>query len=150
MCESDAYDVRVTEHTPPLPTGEGSGVGLCGVCGLCGAESLLSILHKYWDYPAFRGIQGDIINSIMQRKDTLGLMPTGGGKSLTFQVPALAMEGTCIVVTPLIALMKDQVQNLRRRGIIAAAIYSGMSRREILGTLDNCILGGTKLLYVSP
>ena len=150
MCESDAYDVSVTEHTTPLPTGEGSGVGLCGVCGLCGAESLLSILHKYWGYPAFRGIQGDIINSIMQRKDTLGLMPTGGGKSLTFQVPALAMEGTCIVVTPLIALMKDQVQNLRRRGIIAAAIYSGMSRREILGTLDNCILGGTKLLYVSP
>ena len=150
MCESDAYDVSVTEHTTPLPTGEGSGVGLCGVCGLCGAESLLSILHKYWGYPAFRGIQGDIINSIMQRKDTLGLMPTGGGKSLTFQVPALAMEGTCIVVTPLIALMKDQVQNLRRRGIIAAAIYSGMSRCEILGTLDNCILGGTKLLYVSP
>ena len=150
MCESDAYDVSVTEHTTPLPTGEGSGVGLCGVCGLCGAESLLSIRHKYWGYPAFRGILGDIINSIMQRKDTLGLMPTGGGKSLTFQVPALAMEGTCIVVTPLIALMKDQVQNLRRRGIIAAAIYSGMSRREILGTLDNCILGGTKLLYVSP
>ena len=141
MCESDASDVSVTEHTPPLPTGEGPGVGLCG---------LSSILHKYWGYPAFRGIQGDIISSISQHKDTLGLMPTGGGKSLTFQVPALAMEGTCIVVTPLIALMKDQVQNLRRRGFIAAAIYSGMGRREILGALDNCILGDTKLLYVSP
>ena len=139
----DNSDVSVTEHTTPLPAGEGSGVGLCGGLGLCG---LSSILHKYWGYPSFRGIQGDIINSIMQRKDTLGLMPTGGGKSLTFQVPALAMEGTCIVVTPLIALMKDQVQNLRRRGIIAAAIYSGMSRREILGALDNCILGDTKLL----
>lgn len=141
MCESDASDVSVTEHITPLHTGEGPGVGLCG---------LSSILHKYWGYPAFRGIQGDIISSISQHKDTLGLMPTGGGKSLTFQVPALAMEGTCIVVTPLIALMKDQVQNLRRRGIIAAAIYSGMSRREILGALDNCILGDTKLLYVSP
>ena len=141
MCESDASDVSVTEHITPLHPGEGPGVGLCG---------LSSILHKYWGYPAFRGIQGDIISSISQHKDTLGLMPTGGGKSLTFQVPALAMEGTCIVVTPLIALMKDQVQNLRRRGIIAAAIYSGMSRREILGALDNCILGDTKLLYVSP
>ena len=77
-------------------------------------------------------------------------MPTGGGKSITFQVPALAAEGVCIVITPLIALMKDQVYNLRRRGIMAAAIYSGMTRREILHTLENCILGSTKILYVSP
>ena len=103
-----------------------------------------------WGYPAFRGIQSDIIHSIAQGKDTLGLMPTGGGKSLTFQVPALAQEGVCIVITPLIALMKDQVENLRRRGVIAAAIYSGMSRHEIMSVLDNCILGNTKLLYVSP
>ena len=88
--------------------------------------------------------------SVMDGRDTLGLMPTGGGKSLTFQVPALACDGVCIVVTPLIALMKDQVENLRRKGVIAAAIYSGMSRREIVATLDNCILGNTKLLYVSP
>ena len=113
-------------------------------------QQYLKILHKVWGYPGFRGIQEDIIRSIANRKDTLGLMPTGGGKSLTFQVPALAMEGVCIVVTPLIALMKDQVDNLRRKGVIAAAIYSGMSRQEIVKTLDNCILGNTKLLYVSP
>lgn len=113
-------------------------------------QQYLKILHKVWGYPGFRGIQEDIIRSIANGKDTLGLMPTGGGKSLTFQVPALAMEGVCIVVTPLIALMKDQVDNLRRKGVIAAAIYSGMSRQEIVKTLDNCILGNTKLLYVSP
>lgn len=113
-------------------------------------QQYLKILHKVWGYPGFRGIQEDIIRSIANGKDTLGLMPTGGGKSLTFQVPALAMEGICIVVTPLIALMKDQVDNLRRKGVIAAAIYSGMSRQEIVKTLDNCILGNTKLLYVSP
>ena len=110
----------------------------------------LNILHQVWGYPAFRGIQSDIISSIAAGRDTLGLMPTGGGKSLTFQVPALAKDGVCIVITPLIALMKDQVENLRRRGVIAAAVYSGMSRREIVGALDNCILGNTKLLYVSP
>ena len=110
----------------------------------------LNILHKTWGYPGFRGIQSDIIRSIAEGRDTLGLMPTGGGKSLTFQVPALAAEGVCIVITPLIALMKDQVDNLRRKGVIAAAIYSGMSRREITAALDNCILGSTKLLYVSP
>lgn len=109
-----------------------------------------NILHKVWGYDDFRGIQSDIIRSIANGNDTLGLMPTGGGKSLTFQVPALVEEGTCIVVTPLIALMKDQVDNLRRRGIIASAVYSGMSRSEILTALDNCILGNTKLLYVSP
>jgi len=113
-------------------------------------EDYLSILKQYWGYDDFRGIQRDIIESILSGTDTLGLMPTGGGKSITFQVPALCLKGTCIVITPLIALMKDQVQNLRRRGIRAAAIYSGLSREEIIITLENCILGGTKLLYVSP
>ena len=108
------------------------------------------ILQQYWHYDDFRGIQREIIESISAGKDTLGLMPTGGGKSITFQVPALAQEGTCIVITPLIALMKDQVQHLRAKGIKAAAIYSGMKRAEILKTLDNCIFGGVKLLYVSP
>ena len=112
MCESDAYDVSVTEHTTPLPTGEGSGVGLCGVCGLCGAESLLSILHKYWGYPAFRGIQGDIINSIMQRKDTLGLMPTGGGKSITFQV-RYCPELAAVTSIGYRILFHDTVYNIR-------------------------------------
>ena len=112
--------------------------------------SYLDILHKYWGYPDFRGIQREIIESIGAGKDTLGLMPTGGGKSLTFQVPALAQEGVCIVITPLIALMKDQVENLRHKGIAAAAIYSGMSRDAIVTTLENCIFGGVKLLYISP
>lgn len=108
------------------------------------------ILRRYWGYEAFRGIQRDIIDSVAAGRDTLGLMPTGGGKSITFQVPAMAMPGVCLVITPLIALMKDQVANLRRRGIIAAAIHSGMSHREIVVTLENCILGSTKVLYVSP
>lgn len=108
------------------------------------------ILHRYWGYTDFRGIQRDIIESIGSGKDTLGLMPTGGGKSLTFQVPALAAEGVCIVVTPLIALMKDQVMNLRRRGIRAAAIYSGLSHGEILTILENCVFGAVRILYVSP
>ena len=108
------------------------------------------ILRQYWGYDDFRGIQREIIESIGSGKDTLGLMPTGGGKSITFQVPALCSEGTCIVITPLIALMKDQVQNLRRHGIRAAAIYSGLSREEIIVTLENCIFGDVKILYVSP
>ena len=108
------------------------------------------ILHKYWGYPDFRGIQGKVIESIGAGKDTLGLMPTGGGKSITFQVPALTKEGVCIVITPLISLMKDQVDNLCHRHIKAAAIYSGMSRDEIISTLENCIFGGIKLLYISP
>ena len=108
------------------------------------------ILRQYWGYDDFRGIQREIIESIGSGHDTLGLMPTGGGKSITFQVPALCSEGTCIVITPLIALMKDQVQNLRRRGIRAAAIYSGLSREEIITTLENCIFGGVTILYVSP
>ena len=113
-------------------------------------DKYLQILKQYWGFDNFRGIQRDIVESIGSGKDTLGLMPTGGGKSITFQVPALAQEGVCIVITPLIALMKDQVQHLRNRGIMAAAIYSGMSRPEIVTNLENCILGDTKLLYVSP
>lgn len=108
------------------------------------------ILKQYWGYDNFRGIQEDIIRSIGEGLDTLGLMPTGGGKSITFQVPALAQEGLCLVITPLIALMKDQVRNLRERGIKATAIYSGMTREEIVIALENCIFGNYKFLYVSP
>ena len=108
------------------------------------------ILKQYWVYDNFRGIQEDIIRSIGEGRDTLGLMPTGGGKSITFQVPALAQEGLCLVITPLIALMKDQVQNLRKRGIKALAIYSGMTRQEIVTALENCIFGDYKFLYISP
>ena len=110
----------------------------------------LKILKQYWGYNGFRSIQLDIIESIGNGRDTLGLMPTGGGKSITFQVPTLAQEGTCIVITPLIALMKDQVQNLRKKGIKAAAVYTGMLRSEIIKTLENCIFGGIKILYISP
>ena len=108
------------------------------------------ILKQYWGYDSFRDLQEEIITSIGEGKDTLGLMSTGGGKSITFQVPALAQEGICIVITPLIALMKDQVQNLRKREIKALAIYSGMTRQEILTALENCIFGNYKFLYISP
>ena len=114
------------------------------------ADKYQEILRTYWGYPDFRGIQREIIESIAAGKDTLGLMPTGGGKSITFQVPALAQEGVCIVITPLIALMKDQVLHLRERGILADAIYADKSRSEIIQTLENCIFGGVKILYVSP
>jgi len=113
-------------------------------------QKYLQILKQFWGYDEFRPLQGDIIRSIASGKDTLGLMPTGGGKSLTFQVPTMDMEGLCVVVTPLIALMKDQVENLKTRGIAAAAIYSGMSHNEILMTLDNAIYEAYKFLYVSP
>ena len=113
-------------------------------------DNYREVLQKYWGYDDFRGIQREIIESIGSGHDTLGLMPTGGGKSITFQVPALCSEGTCIVITPLIALMKDQVQHLRHRGIRAAAIYSGLAREEIITTLENCIFGGVTILYVSP
>ena len=108
------------------------------------------ILHKYWGYPDFRGIQKEVIESIGLGKDTLGLMPTGGGKSLTFQIPALAKKGVCIVITPLISLMKDQVDHLKKQGVLSATIHSGMSRNEIVTTLENCIFGSIKLLYISP
>lgn len=109
-----------------------------------------AILKEYWGYDSFRSLQEEIIASVYAGKDTLGLMPTGGGKSLTFQVPTLLMEGICIVVTPLIALMKDQVDNLRQRGIKATAIHSGMSLQEIQVALENSIYGNYKFLYVSP
>lgn len=108
------------------------------------------ILKEYWGYSSFRPLQEQIIESVWNKNDTLGLMPTGGGKSITFQVPTMAMEGICLVVTPLIALMKDQVDNLKSLGIKAAAIYSGMTRQEIITTLENCIFGNYKFLYVSP
>lgn len=110
----------------------------------------LDILKEYWGYDSFRGIQSDIIESVLNGHDTLGLMPTGGGKSICFQVPALMRDGVCIVVTPLISLMKDQVQQLKNRGIKAEAVYSGMMREDIVRVLDNAVLGGYKLLYVSP
>lgn len=113
-------------------------------------DKFQKILQEYWGYPDFRGIQRDIIKSIASGKDTLGLMPTGGGKSITFQVPSLAMDGVCIVITPLIALMKDQVEHLRAHGILAAAIYADKTRSEIIQILENCIFGGVKILYISP
>ena len=114
------------------------------------ADKFRQILKKYWGYNSFRGIQEEIILSIAQGKDTLGLMPTGGGKSITFQVPAMAKEGTCLVITPLIALMKDQIANLRQRGIRALCIHSAMSREEMVTTLENAIYGNYKFLYIAP
>lgn len=108
------------------------------------------ILKKYWGYSQFRPLQEEIITHVLQGKDTLALLPTGGGKSICFQVPALAKPGICVVISPLIALMKDQVQNLKRRGIPAAAVYSGMTYAEADVALDNCIYGDIKFLYVSP
>ena len=113
-------------------------------------DSAIDILKQYWGYDSFRGIQSDIIESILDGRDTLGLMPTGGGKSICFQVPALMREGLCIVITPLISLMKDQVQQLKKRGIKAEAVYSGMMREDIIRVLDNAVLGAYKLLYISP
>lgn len=105
---------------------------------------------KYWGFSSFRPLQEDIIQSVLDGNDTLALLPTGGGKSICFQIPTMALPGICLVITPLIALMKDQVENLRKRGIKAAAIYSGMHRNEIAVTLDNCKFGGVKFLYLSP
>ncbi len=113
-------------------------------------EKFAQILARYWGYSRFRPLQEEIIRSVYDGHDTLGLMPTGGGKSITFQVPAMAKDGTCVVITPLIALMKDQVENLRRREINAIAIHSGMGREEIDIALDNCIYGDVKFLYLSP
>jgi ATP-dependent DNA helicase RecQ len=110
----------------------------------------LEVLKQYWGYDSFRSLQEEIIVSVYEGKDTLGLMPTGGGKSLTFQVPTMQMDGICIVVTPLIALMKDQVDNLKKKGIKATYVHSGMSRPEIIVALENCIFGNYKFLYVSP
>lgn len=113
-------------------------------------SSIHDILKKHWGHASFRPLQEEIITSVLNGNDTLALLPTGGGKSICFQVPALAKPGLCLVISPLIALMKDQVYNLHRRGIKASAVFSGMSSREIDTTLDNCAYGDVKLLYVSP
>ena len=108
------------------------------------------ILVQYWGYAGFRPMQEEIIDSVLEQKDTLALLPTGGGKSICFQVPGMIMEGTCIVITPLIALMKDQVTHLKNLGIKAAAIYTGMHKDEIESVYSNCLAGTIKFLYVSP
>lgn len=113
-------------------------------------QQLYELLHRHWGYSEFRPMQRRIIDAVLAGRDTLVLMPTGGGKSLTYQLPTLAREGICIVVTPLIALMKDQVDQLRRRQIKAVAIHSGMSARQIDIALDNCVYGDVKFLYVAP
>ncbi|MGC8823321.1 MAG: RecQ family ATP-dependent DNA helicase [Bacteroidales bacterium] len=113
-------------------------------------EQCHKILKKYWGFSQFRPLQYEIIESVFQRKDTLAILPTGGGKSITYQVPAMINEGLCLVITPLIALMKDQVEKLKQKQIKAVAIYSGMSREEIDIALDNCLYGGYKFLYCSP
>jgi len=108
------------------------------------------ILKQYWGHDAFRDLQLEIINATLNKNDVLALLPTGGGKSICFQVPAICMEGICLVISPLIALMKDQVENLRNKKIPAAAIYSGMSKREIETTFNNAVNGAYKFLYLSP
>ena len=108
------------------------------------------ILKQYWGFESFRPLQEDIIESVLNGKDTLAIMPTGGGKSLCYQVPALVKEGICLVISPLIALMKDQVENLRKKNITAFAIYSGMSRKEVINTLKVVTESNCKFLYVSP
>ncbi len=113
-------------------------------------SAALEVLKQYWGHSAFREMQADIVASAMSGKDTLALLPTGGGKSVCFQVPALCMEGICIVVSPLIALMKDQVQNLTNKGIEAYAVYSGMNRHDLDRIFDNCVHGKVKFLYLSP
>jgi ATP-dependent DNA helicase RecQ len=106
------------------------------------------ILQQYWGYHQFRPLQDEIIDAVLRGEDVLALLPTGGGKSICFQVPALMQEGICIVISPLIALMKDQVENLRKRGIRATAIYSGMRANETDVAFDNCIHGNLKFLYL--
>src|ERR1700678_2013309 len=110
----------------------------------------LSLLRQYWRYEAFRPQQEEIIRSILSGRDTLALLPTGGGKSLCFQVPALALPGLCLVISPLVALMKDQTDGLRRRNITAFSIHAGMSRREVVSTLQTAAGSNCKLLFVSP
>ena len=114
------------------------------------ADKIYDVLKRYWGFTEFRPVQERIIRSVMDGRDTLALMPTGGGKSLTYQIPGLAQEGLCIVVTPLIALMKDQVDRLRARHIPAVAIHSGLSPRAIDIALDNCVYGDVKFLYDAP
>src|SRR5204862_506173 len=113
-------------------------------------RAIHTILKQYWGFESFRLLQEDIILSVLSDRDTLALMPTGGGKSLCYQVPALTREGMCLVISPLIALMKDQVENLRKRNITAYAIYSGMTRQEVIHTLKTVINSNCRFLYVSP
>jgi ATP-dependent DNA helicase RecQ len=113
-------------------------------------ENPVEILKKYWGYDTFRPLQQEIINSVLTGHDTLALMPTGGGKSICFQVPAMMQEGLCLVISPLIALMKDQVSNLKKKGVPALSIYSGMSYAEVKKTIRNAAYGNFKFLYVSP
>ena len=112
--------------------------------------SIHDTLRRYWGYDSFRAKQEEIINSVLLGKDTLGLLPTGGGKSITFQVPAMLRDGLTIVVTPLIALMKDQADGLRDRRINAAYIHSGLRHGEIRDIIDRCVFGECKFLYISP
>ncbi|MDO9680527.1 MAG: DEAD/DEAH box helicase, partial [Bacteroidales bacterium] len=112
--------------------------------------SHLDVLKQYWSHDSFRPMQEEIVMSVLKNRDTLALLPTGGGKSVCFQIPAIMKEGICIVVTPLIALMKDQVENLRKKGIKALAVYSGMTSGEIDAAFDNAIYGNYKFLYLSP
>ena len=111
---------------------------------------LSKILKQYWGFDKFRPLQEDIIRSVLDGHDTLALMPTGGGKSLCYQVPAMAKDGLCLVISPLIALMKDQVESLRRKNITAYSIFSGMSRKEVIHTLQTVTNSNCKFLYVSP
>ena len=113
-------------------------------------QQALQILEKYWSYSSFRPVQDEIIKSVLEGKDTFGLMPTGGGKSLCFQVPGMVFNGICLVVSPLIALMKDQVAQLQNRDIKAIALTGGIKADEILQLLDNCQFGNYKFLYLSP
>ena len=113
-------------------------------------DKLLAILKQYWGYESFRESQYEIISSVLSGRDTLALMPTGGGKSITYQLPTIRSDGLCVVITPLIALMKDQVDKLQRQGISAVAIHSGLSRRKIDIALDNCVYGDVKFLYIAP
>src|ERR1041385_7714733 len=115
-----------------------------------GTINISEILEKHWGFNSYRPLQEDIIHSVLEGKDTLAIVPTGGGKSLCYQVPALAKEGLCLVISPLIALMKDQVENLRRKNITAFAIYSGMSRKEVINILKTATNSNCKFLYVSP
>ena len=118
--------------------------------GISMDSKIHEILKKYWGYSSFRPLQEEIIQAALNKQDALALLPTGGGKSICFQIPAIVNEGMCLVVSPLIALMKDQVLNLQSRNIAAIAITSGMRQREIDIALDNCVFGRYKFLYVSP
>jgi ATP-dependent DNA helicase RecQ len=113
-------------------------------------NKLHEILIKYWGHSRFRPLQQEIIESVINGHDTLALLPTGGGKSICFQVPGIYLDGVCVVISPLISLMKDQVDNLRARGVKASAVISGMSKTEIEIAFDNCIYGKSKFLYLSP